>query len=551
MMNQASSSSEQSNPPRAPGRRAARAFALLGVAVAAAISVTCFDGSPTAPRLRSGRPGFSVAPSFETLPSGAPTIPLSKIRGVLQRMGGDSVVAESLVQGDSVILVFDVSFTGQDGVFQLSLTAYDTSGQVAFSGIDTIHVAPGDNPPVQPTKPLQYSAPDAKVATIHVVPGTVKLQAGQSANLAVNGTTQAGQPISPIRVGWTSRDATIASVDANGVLKAGAFEGSTWVIARTATNVADSAQVAVQAPAANIAISPAAPSVVRGDSVQLTASVTDAGGHPITSRQPAWSTGDATKATVSSTGWVHGLTLGAAQVTASLDGKTASVTVTVTPAVASVTIAPSPLNLPALTATAALTATPVLKPGVPASRIAGLPTTWKTGNAAIASVDDHGTVTAVGNGTTTITATIDGVDGTVPVTVQQVPTSLHVSPKTSRLTALAITQQFSASGTDAKGQPLAPDAIQWQSLNTAVITVDANGRVTAVGNGATKLVASAGPVADTASVTVSQVATQLRATVQPSSIAVGQRAAILPTILDDNDQPVVTNFAYTSITPTI
>ena len=184
-----------------------RLWRIVGVATLAAAAWTCFDGKlPTAPRNGFGPGHLAIAPTFDALPSGAPSINLSSIRGVMQTLGGDSVVAVALFQGDSAILVFDVSFSGDAGTFNLNLTAYDSSGAVVFSGTDTIHVTPGDNPPVQPTTPLHYSAPDAAVTTIHAVPNSVQLNAGQQGGLAVTGTNQSGQAISPIHVGWTSRN---------------------------------------------------------------------------------------------------------------------------------------------------------------------------------------------------------------------------------------------------------------------------------------------------------------------------------------------------------
>ena len=532
-------------------RNAARA---LGGLMLAATGITCFDAPPTAPgaAARTGGLHLAIAPKFQSLPPGAPVIPLSKIRGVLSGISGDTTVSEALFQGDSAILVFDVTFSGSTGTFDLDMTAYDMSGQIAYTGHDTIHVNPGDNAPVQPATALQYAAPDASVMALHVVPDPVQLNSGQTGGLAVTGTNASNQPISPIHVGWTSRNPDIASVDGTGTVQASTFEGTTWVVARTATNVADSTLVAVHAAVAGIAIAPASTSVVRGDSVQLVATLTDAGGHPITNRSAAWSSSDASTASVGQSGWVKGAALGGASITATAEGKSAAATVTVVTPVEGVSVAPSAVTLTSLTATQPFTAAPVPKPGVAIARVGGLPVSWKTSAPAIASVDNSGNVTAVTNGTATITATIDGVDGSTTVNVKQSAVALHITPKTGRVTALKLTQAFLSGGVDAKGQ-LVPEAFStWSSLDPTVASVDANGVATSLARGTARIVVSNGALADTAMFSVFQAEYAISAFATPGALTVGQSAQIKAEVDDINGQAVAgAPLAYASLTPSI
>ncbi len=57
------------------------------------------------------------------------------------------------------------------------------------------------------------------------------------------------------------------------------------------------------------------------------------------------------------------------------------------------------------------------KGNVIGSSLSGLPVSWSSSNTAVASVDQTGLVIAKGQGTATITATIEGVSGTANVTV--------------------------------------------------------------------------------------------------------------------------------------
>ena len=103
------------------------------------------------------------------------------------------------------------------------------------------------------------------------------------------------------------------------------------------------------------------------------------------------------------------------------------------------------------------------------------------------------------------------------------PTTVTVSPATSRLTALGATVQLTATVLDQNGQAIAGAAVTWASSAAAVATVDGAGLVTAAGNGAATITASAGSASGTAAVTVMQAA---------SSVVVSPAEATL-TVLGD------------------
>jgi YVTN family beta-propeller protein len=128
--------------------------------------------------------------------------------------------------------------------------------------------------------------------------------------------------------------------------------------------------------------------------------------------------------------------------------------------------------------------------------------------------------------TLTIGATINGspVTSTLP-TVTVVPGAtarVTVVPSTVTLTALGVTQPFSAEARDLNDNVVAGEAFTWFSSSAAVATIDGNGLATAVTNGSTTITATAGnAVSGTAALTVAQVATQLAFTVQPSDAVAG------------------------------
>ena len=94
-----------------------------------------------------------------------------------------------------------------------------------------------------------------------------------------------------------------------------------------------------------------------------------------------------------------------------------SSTGTQAPIIAHVVVtAPATLNV-GQTATARATPTD----GANAAITSGVTVVWSSSTTTVATIDQAGTITAVGAGTTTITADISGVKGTASVKVNLVP----------------------------------------------------------------------------------------------------------------------------------
>ncbi|MFO1393153.1 MAG: Ig-like domain-containing protein [Steroidobacteraceae bacterium] len=126
---------------------------------------------------------------------------------------------------------------------------------------------------------------------------------------------------------------------------------------------------------------------------------------------------DSSVATVSATGLVTAVKTGTAKITATNSGKTATSTVTVAPLrVVSISVTPAPLSL-APAGTQQLTVTGTFNDGSKGNVTAG--STFDSDNTDVATVSATGLVTAVADGTATITArhTASGTTSTSTVTV--------------------------------------------------------------------------------------------------------------------------------------
>jgi uncharacterized protein YjdB len=141
---------------------------------------------------------------------------------------------------------------------------------------------------------------------------------------------------------------------------------------------------------------------------------------------------------------------------------------------------------------------------------------WSSSAPAIATVDaSSGRLTARGNGTALIVATIDStVTDTATITVEQRLTRYAFTPGSLVLAALTQDTPVVVTPLDARGTPISGATLPtpvFSTLNAGVVTVTAGGRVTSTGNGATGIrVQGPGTVADdTLAVTVGQVATRV------------------------------------------
>ncbi|MCM1309108.1 MAG: Ig-like domain-containing protein [Butyrivibrio sp.] len=120
--------------------------------------------------------------------------------------------------------------------------------------------------------------------------------------------------------------------------------------------------------------------------------------------------------------------------------------------------------------------------------------TWESADEDVATVDSDGHVTATGVGTTTITVkTVDGAKTAVCEITVNAPkaTAVSVSVDETAIDKLDMTVGDTATLT-AKAEP--DDAVQsftFESSDEAVVTVDANGKLTAVAAGTAKITIAA------------------------------------------------------------
>lgn len=173
-------------------------------------------------------------------------------------------------------------------------------------------------------------------------------------------------------------------------------------------------------PLVSLTITPPAPSVAAGNSLQLvaTAAFADGSSREVTTTS-SWISATPAVATVgAATGMAKGITVGTSSITATYGTKSASTVLNVTPAVVtSIAVAPATANV-AVGASRSFIATATYSDATTGDISASA--AWTSGTVAVASVLPGGSATGITAGTSTITATSGGKSGQAILTVSAV-----------------------------------------------------------------------------------------------------------------------------------
>ena len=326
--------------------------------------------------------------------------------------------------------------------------------------------------------------------TVTVSPGTAELPAlATTVRLTAEVRDQYGQVMAGVPVTWSSGNASVAKVDGSGLVTA--VGNGTAAISAEAKGVSGSAKVTVAQVVSEVVVAPAADTLVSlGDTVRLTAQARDANGHTVERVQSfAWSSGDASVATVDESGLATSVDNGTAAIGAEAEGVSGSATLTVAQVVSEVVLAPAADTLVSLGDTVRLAAEARDANGHKVERVRSF--AWTSGDSSVAAVDGSGLVTAVDNGTAAIGAEAEGVSGSATLTVAQVVSEVAVTPSADTV-MLADSLRLDALALDANGYEVAGARFSWESGNTSVARVDTSGTVTGVGEGEATVTARSG-----------------------------------------------------------
>ncbi len=296
---------------------------------------------------------------------------------------------------------------------------------------------------------------------------------------------------------WSTSDETVATVSQDGYVIAVA-NGTAGITATTTDgNLSATCLVRVDIPAPTIPVISVALDhnelllTAIGESVQVTAVINP---KSATDQRVAWHSSDESVVTVSEAGVVVAVADGDTTVTATTvdGGFSASCHVVVEipqaqVAVEGVTLSSSLIELASEGAQETLIAT------VSPADSTDKSVSWESSDVSVATVDDAGTVTAVSNGTATVTVTtLDGgftatceVSVAIPAPTVHV-TGVSVEPGQVTLSSIGETAQLSV---EVSPGDASDTSVAWTSTNDSVISVDSSGTITAVSPGSASVIA--------------------------------------------------------------
>lgn len=285
---------------------------------------------------------------------------------------------------------------------------------------------------------------------------------------------------------WTTNDATVANfVNAGAPSRVtGLIPDRSAVLTATVGGVSSTFNLTVSnATITTVTVTPAAPSISKGLSTQFTASgtFTDSTGSTTTQDltfDATWASTAPTVASVSdavaSKGLVQTLTEGTSTISATFDGVPGSTLLTVTaPALQSIAVSTTNSSVLSLSG-ATFKATGSYSDGSTAD-ITAL-ATWNSSNTAVATIATGGAAKTLAQGTTTISASLDGISGTSSLKVTGGNlTGIAISPTNFTL-AQNTSDRLTATGSFSNGTSRdITGAVEWSTASATIATVAAPG----------------------------------------------------------------------------
>ena len=364
-----------------------------------------------------------------------------------------------------------------------------------------------------------------------------------------------GNPITGRPLAWQSSNPAVATVNSSGIVTGVAAGQTTLSVICDGRVSSQKITIAVPVPSA-LTVTPATALLLAGSTSQLAAEVRDQFGVVLAGKALAWQSSAPTIVSVNSAGQVVGVALGTATVRASSGSLSGSSVVTVQNVpVASVTVSPPDASVEVgdsidLIATARDAAGNVLP---------NRPVAWSSASSAVAKVSASGSVVGVAEGSTTVTATIEGKSAQVTVTVTPPPpptvARVNVTLNSPVLSVGDATRAF-AYAYDGAGLLMPNVTPRFKSQDTTTATVSEDGRVHAMRAGSTTIVADVDGETGIASVTVQPSAPLPVATVLLSipstSLTVGDSTQLAVELRDANGTVLTgRTLAFTSSANTI
>jgi uncharacterized protein YjdB len=407
----------------------------------------------------------------------------------------------------------------------------------------------------------------ADLASIEVTPTNPRIALGRNTQFTATGifTDNTIQDLTD-QVAWSSSLPAVATIGSGDGLATSVASGSTTVSAMLSGITGSTTLTVTQAVLQAIDITPAIPSIAMGTYQQFVATGTysDNTTEDLTAAA-TWTSSNIAVATVSNAPDTIGLATsvgaGLTTITATVGGISGSTDLTVDPAkLVSIDVTPTNPSIP-MGLTQQFSASGNYADGSTQDLTSLV--SWSSSTATVATVSNAagsiGLVTPVAAGSTTITASLNGISGATQLTVTEATlTGITITPSSPQI-ALGTTLQFTATGTysDSSTQDLTA-FVAWSSSDGSVATISnagsTSGLATSLGSGATTISAALGLVSVPVTLTVTN-ATLVSIATAPSNTTIflgsPQQFMATGTFSDNSTQDLTTQVTWKSSNKTV
>jgi uncharacterized protein YjdB len=333
--------------------------------------------------------------------------------------------------------------------------------------------------------------PSVTLVSIAVTATNQSIPVNGTQQFAATGTYSDGSSKSLTSLAvWSSTATSVATVSSSG-LATGVASGVAGIQAAMGS-VSGSKNLTVTPILSSITVAPASPSAVVNTNAQFSATgiLSDGSAQDLTA-QVAWASSAPGIASIDSAGLATGVAAGSTTISAGLGTITGSTVLTVNaPTLTSIVITPDQNSVPQGIGQP-FVATGIFNNGATQNLASA---SWSSSDATVAAIDSSGTATTLGVGTITISATSGSVTGSTSFTVLPAAlVSIDLTPPNPSL-ALGTTVQLTAVGTFTDGSTQILSTVTWNSSDTTIASVDANGLATSLATGSVTISGLSGSI---------------------------------------------------------
>lgn len=362
--------------------------------------------------------------------------------------------------------------------------------KVLFAAIAILNLVGCDNAVVAPTPVVPV------VTAVSLNVAAAQIEVGRTINITPTVKDQRDSVLTGKTITWSSSNTPVATVS-NGVVT-GVTKGQATITALVEGKIATATIFVTDASVSTVTLTASVPSTFFvGQTVQATATPRDINNNVLNTYAVTWSSSNPAVANVTSTGLITAVSAGVSTITATSNGKSATLVVT-TSLVPVSTVSLTALKPAQIGRTIQLSNTLKSANGTVLTSDQRM-FMWASTDTTVATVSSTGVLTGISAGTALVTCVVEGKVGLLNVTVSQVGIQYIVVTPDSVNIKIGATHQFIAQAFDSDSVSLSVGALNgrkfvWTSADPTKGVVSANGLVTGVSAGTTDIAATIGMV---------------------------------------------------------